>query len=78
MLPLVAIAMLVICAPLLLRVLWFLVKAHIVMIALFLPAGLLATYGGHSDVNLYLLVTATWATVVLLALVARRRAPAAA
>ena len=77
MLPLIAIAMLVICLPLLLRALWFVVKAHVALIALFLPAGLLLRYGGLEDADLYLAVTAAWG-IVLLALMIRRRSAAGA
>lgn len=71
MLPLVLIAMLVICLPIVLRVAWFLVKANVAMIALFLPAGLLLRSGWVEDPQGYLAVTAVWG-VVLLALMVRR------
>ena len=77
MLPLIGIAMLVICLPLVLRALWFVVKAHVALIALFLPAGLLLRYGRLEDVDFYLAITAVWG-IVLLALMMRRRAAAAA
>jgi hypothetical protein len=76
-LPLIAIAMLVICLPLLLRALWFVVKAHVALIALFLPGGLLLRYGRLEDADLYLAVTAVWG-IVLLALMIRRRSAAGA
>jgi hypothetical protein len=77
MFPLIAVLMLVLCLPLLLRCIWFLVKAHVVMIVLFLPAGLLLRYGRLEDLELYFAVTAAWATLVLLALVKRRNARSA-
>lgn len=77
MLPLVLIAMLVICLPVVLRVAWFLVKANVAMIALFLPAGLLLRSGRIDDLQVYLVVTALWG-VVLLALMVRRRSATAA
>ena len=77
MLPLVLIAMLVICLPIVFRVAWFLVKANVVLIALFLPAGLLLRSGRLDDPQAYLVVTALWG-VVLLAPMVRRRSAAAA
>jgi hypothetical protein len=76
-LPLVLIAMLVVCLPVVFRVAWFLVRANVVLIALFLPAGLLLRHGPLHDPQAYLGVTALWG-VVLLALMVRRRAARAA
>ncbi|HST58877.1 MAG TPA: hypothetical protein VLK84_09320 [Longimicrobium sp.] len=77
MLPLVLIAMLVICLPVVLRIARFLVKANVVLVALFLPAGLLLRSGRLDDPQAYLAVTALWG-VVLLALMVRRRSATAA
>lgn len=77
MLPIILIAMLVICLPIVFRVAWFLVKANVVLIALFLPAGLLLRHGRLHDLQVYLAVTALWG-VVLLALMVRRRTAMAA
>lgn len=77
MLAILAVLMIVICIPLLVRCVWFLVKANVVLIVLFLPAGLLVRYGRLEDMHLYFVVTAAWATIVLFALVTRRNARAA-
>ena len=74
---LLAVVMLVILWPLIVRIARFLFVAHAWLVALFLPAGLLVRYGPSQDMRLFVAVTFVWA-LALLAFRIRIRATARA
>lgn len=72
-----AIILFILCLPLIIRVFWFLLKAQVVLIAIFLPAGLLLSSGRIHEVETYLAVSCA-SGIVMLALLAHRRSRDAA
>jgi hypothetical protein len=72
-----ALVLIFLCLPLLFRLFWFLLKAHVVLIAIFLPAGLLLTSGRIHDVETYLVVSCV-SGLVMLALLTRRHSRSSA
>jgi hypothetical protein len=70
----VALLVLLLLLPGLLRLLRALLRAHLWAVVLFLPAGLLLRFGGIQDLRAFALVTACWACVLAGGLLLARRA----
>jgi hypothetical protein len=66
----------ILLAPLVLRAVWVLLLAHVWMVCLFLPAGLLLRLGPAEDMRVYAGVTVVWGLVLLWCRSQRRRAAA--
>lgn len=56
-----AVVMLVVLWPLIVRIARFLFVAHAWLVVLFFPAGLLVRYGPSQDMRLFVAVTFVWA-----------------
>ncbi|HEU4562079.1 MAG TPA: hypothetical protein VFS20_29900 [Longimicrobium sp.] len=74
---LLAVVMLIILWPLIVRIARFLFVVHALLVVLFLPAGLLVRYGPSQDMRLFVAVTFVWA-LALFAIPIRVRATARA
>lgn len=59
-----AVAALVLLAPVLLRFLRAVIRVHLWTVVLFLPAGLLLRFGGNEDMRVFALVTAGWGLIL--------------
>ena len=74
---LVAVVMLILLWPLIVRIARFLFVAHAWLVVLFLPGGLMVRYGPSQDMRLFVAVTFGWA-LALFAFRVRVRATARA
>lgn len=70
----IALLVLILLVPALLRFLRAVFKVHLCAVVLFLPAGLLLRFGGNEDMRTFALVTACWACVLAGWRIARWRA----
>ncbi len=59
-----AVVLLILLWPLIVRIARFLFAAHAWLVALFLPAGLLVRYGPSQDMRLFVAVTFVWTLAV--------------
>lgn len=59
-----AVCLLALALPVLLRVLRALFVLHLRVVVLFLPAGLLLRFGGNEDMAVFALVTAAWGALL--------------
>lgn len=64
MITFLAVCVLALALPVLLRLLRALFVLHLWAVVLFLPAGLLLRFGGNEDMAVFALVTATWGTLL--------------
>lgn len=60
----IALLLLILLLPALLRFLRAVFTVHLWAVVLFLPAGLLLRFGGNEDMRVFALVTACWACVL--------------
>ena len=67
-----AVVILILLWPLIVRVARFLFVAHALLVVLFLPAGLLVRYGPSQDMRLFLAVTLVWALALSATLISVR------
>jgi hypothetical protein len=56
---------LIVLLPVLIRIARFLLLAHVWLVVLFLPAGLLVRYGPSQDMRLFFGVTAAWSLTLI-------------
>lgn len=59
------VVMLIVLLPLIIRIGRFLLAAHVWLVALFLPAGLLVRYGPSQDMRLFIGVTCAWSVALI-------------
>lgn len=64
MITFLAVCVLALALPVLLRLLRALFVLHLWAVVLFLPAGLLLRFGGNEDMAVFALVTATWGALL--------------
>ena len=67
-----AVVILILLWPLIVRVARFLFVAHAFLVVLFLPAGLLVRYGPSQDMRLFVAVTFVWALALFAILISAR------